>query len=150
MRSDLPGILRAARRQADLSQRELAKLAGVGAATVARLEMGSGTTATVAVLDRMLEAAGCRLLVVDAAGAAVHPLPGGPRDRGGRRYPAHLDVRRVVDGWGWWFTGYMTTFGPYPDFSFDLARHKRDCRRRMGEQALNGEAASEAASPCGP
>ncbi len=58
--------LRAARRRAGLSQRELAARAGTSASAVARYETGA-VEPTVAVLERLLRACGHRLdLVADA------------------------------------------------------------------------------------
>ena len=95
--SMVPLILRAARRQADLSQRELATLSGVPASTIAAVETGRDVRVTV--FDRLLTLCGWELCVLDSGGHRVDALTdNGPRDRAGRRYPAHLDVRRVGQG----------------------------------------------------
>ena len=94
---DTGGHLARVRRLADLSQRELAEVVGVGQASIARWESG-GTSITVAMLARVLGLAGLRLEVVDDSGAAVHPVPADSvRDNAGRRFPAHLDVARPGD-----------------------------------------------------
>ncbi|MEO7447983.1 MAG: helix-turn-helix transcriptional regulator [Humibacillus sp.] len=81
-----------ARRIADLSQRELAHRIGVAPATVARLESGTGLP-SLALLVRVLAAAGLSLGALDAVGARVEPVPVDlVRDNQGRRFPAHLDV----------------------------------------------------------
>jgi HTH-type transcriptional regulator/antitoxin HipB len=63
---DAPGLLRRARRVADLSQRDLAARAGVSANTVARVELGAG--ASFATMVRLFSAAGMRLVVQDQSG----------------------------------------------------------------------------------
>jgi HTH-type transcriptional regulator/antitoxin HipB len=89
---DTGGHLARARRLADLSQRELADVVGVGQASVARWESG-GTSITVAMLARILGLAGLRLEVVAEDGEIAVPVPADVvRDNAGRRFPAHLDV----------------------------------------------------------
>jgi HTH-type transcriptional regulator/antitoxin HipB len=80
------------RRLADLSQRELAARVGLSPASVARVESGSGLP-SLTTLCRIVEVAGLRLAVLDAAGHEVVPVPDDTvRDNQGRRFPAHLDV----------------------------------------------------------
>lgn len=82
-----------ARRRADLSQRELAALAGVSPSQVAALESGA-RRASADLLDRLLGLAGLRLAVLDEEGNEVEPVDVAVvRDRAGRRLPAHLDVQ---------------------------------------------------------
>lgn len=88
---DVSGFVRRARRLADLSQRELAAHIGRDQATVSRIEGGSGVS--LRTFEEILAAAGLRLAVVDATGAAVSPMPHDVfRDGARRRQPAHLDV----------------------------------------------------------
>lgn len=93
------------RRRADLSQRELAKLSGVPAGTIARIESGNAHDARFRTVERLVTAAGGAIRV-GCAKNQEPPLPAIPhaglRDEAGRRYPAHLDVRRVVTGRDWW------------------------------------------------
>ena len=84
---DTAGLVRRARRMADISQRELAEKCGLSKATVGRLEVGSPVATHV--LVRILAEAGLRLQVVDLAGRPVEPMrPDAVRDRGGRLLPA--------------------------------------------------------------
>src|SRR4051794_12058442 len=95
---DLPGTLRRIRRLADMSQRELGQACGVSQAVVAQAESGRrdlkvGTLAAAAAL------AGLRLTLVNGDDVEVQPMsPEGVRDRGRRRFPAHLDTRRAGAG----------------------------------------------------
>lgn len=89
---DTGGHLARARRLADLSQRELADVLGVGQASIARWEAG-GASISVAMLARILGLAGLRLEVVNEDGEIAAPVPADAvRDNAGRRFPAHLDV----------------------------------------------------------
>ncbi len=122
-RVDLGGSLRALRRRADLSQRELADLAGVPQATLARIESGRSGDVRFRTVERLVRAAGGRVaigipgdhtcddhtcdrtsgqpsyLAGDDRVPEVVPVPGVPhdglRDEAGRRYPAHLDAWEV-------------------------------------------------------
>jgi transcriptional regulator with XRE-family HTH domain len=76
-----PGrLLRAARRRAGLSQRELARRAGTAQSVVARIERGQ-TSPAAETLDRLLHAAGFRLSVelVARTEPASHMLADVPR-----------------------------------------------------------------------
>jgi HTH-type transcriptional regulator/antitoxin HipB len=84
-----------ARRIADLSQRELAERLGVARSVVGRMETGE-VAPTAEMLSAVLALGGLRLVVVDANGVLVDPVPADvARDNAGRRYPAHLDVNPV-------------------------------------------------------
>lgn len=127
--------LRAARRRADLSQRELAARAGVSQACVARIEH-SPELAKVEHLAQLLAAAGLHLGVFDSDGTLVEPedeADAGRRDLGHRRYPAHLDVRSGSDGW--WADYWPMYLGQTPAYTFDRKRSTRDWRRRGGWSA---------------
>ncbi len=63
-------LLVAARRQARLTQRELARRAGTAQSVVARIESGK-TSPTIDTLQRLLAAAGCTLQL----GVATAPAP---------------------------------------------------------------------------
>lgn len=89
---DVPGLVRRIRRAADLSQRELADRLGLSKSTIAAIEAGTRDI-RVAVLSAAAEAAGMRLALLDQQGREVTAMhPGAVRDRGGRRFPAHLDT----------------------------------------------------------
>ena len=88
---DLCGLLRRIRRQADLSQRQLAVELHVSKSTVAAAEAGRvGMDARLLAVAAGL--AGLRLAVVDQDGTDVRGMDSAAaRDQGGRRFPAHLD-----------------------------------------------------------
>jgi glycine hydroxymethyltransferase len=138
----LPGdLVRQARRSADLSQRELARRASVPQSTIGRIESGEATCARWATVVGLLRAAGC-CLRLDAGRDVVGNDRDGERDRAGRRYPAHLDVRPVTRFGTWWGDWQLLStlvekawyLSPRqrPEHTFDLARWRRDERRRGG------------------
>lgn len=94
---DVGGLLAQVRRHADLSQRELAQLAGMSQSSVAGYESG-GQVPRLQALLRLLGAAGLRLAVLDGEGAEVRPFDSrAARDNAGRRFPAHLDAAHPDD-----------------------------------------------------
>ncbi|MEO6513028.1 MAG: helix-turn-helix transcriptional regulator [Nocardioides sp.] len=109
----VPGLVRRIRRILDVSQRGLAALIGVSQSVVARWETGR-TSPRVSAMQQLLRLARLGGTVHDTrTGVAVEPMrDDGARDRGGRRYPAHVDL--TVTGWyvprgldctadpGWW------------------------------------------------
>ncbi len=89
---DLCAALRRIRRAADLSQRELAGAAALSVSAVAHAEAGTRDL-PVSALVRAAALAGLRLALLDGAGMEVRGMhPDAVRDRGGRRFPAHLDT----------------------------------------------------------
>ena len=89
---DVAGLLRRIRRTVDLSQRELAARLHVSKSAVAAFESGTRPV-DVRLLAAAAALAGLRLALIDDAGAEVRGMhPDGVRDRGGRRFPAHLDT----------------------------------------------------------
>lgn len=94
----ITGLLRRIRRILDVSQRGLAAVLGVSQSVVARWETGR-TSPRASVLLHLLKLAGLRARVHDEeSGEQVDPMrDDGARDRGGRRFPAHVDLRVV--GW---------------------------------------------------
>ncbi len=128
---DLGGIVRRGRRSADLSQRELAERAGVAPSTVARVEADGRPRFSLDALGTVLQALDLRLAVLDTDGTEVRPMtPAAVRDRGRRRYPAHLDVRLVGTHSGWWGDACWSWAPGYhpgrPTHTFDLSRRQRD------------------------
>ncbi|MEV4661222.1 helix-turn-helix transcriptional regulator [Micromonospora echinofusca] len=146
--------LRALRRRADLSQRELARRSGVPKSTVARIEADPGVDPRLRTVERLVRAAGGELAVgvrtadqrttADGPGAvaALGPVPHDERrDEGGRRYPAHLDVREVRTlkdwpgaWWGHWYVPPEQWPMRVPERTYDLHRGRRD-ERRVRERA---------------
>ncbi|GEM_PF-3272901 len=137
----LGNLLRSLRHGADLSQRELADLAAVPHATLARIESGATGDPRLRTVERLIDAAGGALLVVDAvAGVVVPPYPDDDlRDEGDRHFPAHLDVRPVHEAkdwsgawWAHWYDLEKSHWpGRVPDHTYDM-RRRRDWRRAGG------------------
>ena len=109
--------------------------------TIGRIESGEATCARWATVVGLLHAAGC-CLRLDAGRDVVGNDRDGERDRAGRRYPAHLDVRPVTRFGTWWGDWQLLStlvekawyLSPRqrPEHTFDLARWRRDERRRGG------------------
>lgn len=120
----LADYVTALRRRADLSQRELAALAGVPASTVARLESGATTDPRLSTMAKLAAAAGHRLVIAADNDELLTPEPelrGRCRDLRGRRLPAHLDVAPAVEDWlrPWWLP-------KRGEFTFIRNRRRRD------------------------
>ncbi|MGH8893161.1 MAG: anthranilate synthase component I [Actinomycetes bacterium] len=136
-------LVRAVRRRGDLSQRELARAAGVSPRALAAIEAGETTHSSFLIIARLVNAAGCDVIAVDADGLRVPETVGGLLDRGNRFFPAHLDVRpveRFGDWWGDWpllstraRSIWDSAPRQRPEHTFDLSRWRRDGRLR--EQA---------------
>ena len=91
---DVGALLREARRDPGLSQRELARRAGTSQPTLARYEAGHAVP-TLATLERILASAGKRLhLVVEDS------LPAGSGPVGHRLHAQRNDVRRILHDHG--------------------------------------------------
>jgi transcriptional regulator with XRE-family HTH domain len=128
---DICGLVRRARRRADLSQRELAARAGVSASAVARAE--STGRVRLAALQQIFAATGLRLAVVDAtSSSAIAPMrPDAVRDKARRRLPAHLDPAPL-----WWKhlihprQRYETMLLPRSMVRYLRIRSLRDLNRR--------------------
>lgn len=137
---DLAAAVRALRRRADASQRELAKRSGVPATTIGRIEAGTAQDPKFRTVERLVAAAGGAITIGGGppGGGPLTDPHDGLTDEAGRRYPAHLDVRRVAeakDWWGaWWASWYDLPRQRWPreapDHTFDLNRTQRDRRRQ--------------------
>jgi transcriptional regulator with XRE-family HTH domain len=127
----LASIVRRVRRTADLSQRELAQRVGVGRSTIAEIETGA-ITPSLAVLQRILDAAQYQLVAVDSAGHLVLPLEvwEGLTDGSGRRFPAHLDTILDPEFGEWWADGYGLA---RPPETFRRDRAVRDHERQLSQ-----------------
>jgi len=141
---DVPALLRAARRAADLSQRQLAERAGVPASSIGGIESGRRQV-TLGGAERLLGACGWRLVVVDTEGRPVTPPVDDRRDRGGRQYPAHLDVRETGPHGDWWGDRWPGVYGvpPRPVHTFHLHRGSRDWLRRQAAEDAPAQDPSE-------
>ncbi|MFE9190671.1 helix-turn-helix domain-containing protein [Micromonospora sp. NPDC007208] len=141
---DVGATLRDLRRRADLSQRELAEQSGVPKSTVARIEAGQGAGPAFRTVERLVRAAGGEVFLSlpgdpsrRVGGESPDAPDDEPRDEAGRRYPAHLDVRRVLTlkDWpgAWWAHSYTLPRRLWPirvpELTYDLDRARRDERR---------------------
>ncbi|MFC0526704.1 helix-turn-helix domain-containing protein [Phytohabitans kaempferiae] len=145
---ELGVALRALRRRADLSQRELAERAGLPKSTVTRIEAGLVTDPRFRTVERLVRAAGAALALGGGveSGDGVEAVPSEElRDRAERHYPAHLDVRPVEDltDWAgaWWAHWHRLPRAAWPleppEYTYDLSRTRRG-RRRHREWARRG------------
>lgn len=128
---DVPGLVMRVRRMRDLSQRELAALLGLDQSQVARIE-SSRRRVDLPLLAEILALAELRIVVLDPQNAEVVPVPHDVlRDNGGRRMPAHLDVRDLSD------PPMSTLVKPHTGRAGPRGwyhhRAMRDRRRAMGE-----------------
>jgi HTH-type transcriptional regulator/antitoxin HipB len=131
---DLPGLLRRVRREADLSQRELAERIGVSPAAIGHAEAGRRDLPA-GVLARAARLAGLRVALLDEGGREVTGMTADSvRDAAGRHYPAHLDPRNGDDGW--WYAGDRRP-RPTPWYTFDRARWLRDADREHSGTPLD-------------
>ncbi|MFC0004991.1 GNAT family N-acetyltransferase [Micromonospora siamensis] len=139
---DLAATLRALRRQADLSQRELAEKAGVPQSTVARIEAGRATDVRFRTVEQLVRAAAGRLTIALAGSAGTEPpdtrsLPlvphEGLRDAAGRQCPPHLDAREVREPRDWpgaWWAAWGNLPPPLWPLPLPAATYRRDRRER--------------------
>jgi transcriptional regulator with XRE-family HTH domain len=127
--AELPysGLVRKARRLADMSQREMARAAGVSQAAISKIE-ADALTPSIDLLLRVLGAAKLRLVVVDDEGHVVEPMKDwqDTEDGAGRRYPSHLDIILDPKPGEWWADQYGLTAPPE---TFRRDRVVRDMQR---------------------
>jgi transcriptional regulator with XRE-family HTH domain len=134
----IAGLLRQARRRCGMSQRDVARRAGVSPATVGRAESGT-IMPSLDVLQRLLDATGLYLVVVDPDGRVIQPLEVFPlaRDAAGRRYPAHLDL--IIDPeYGEWWGDRFGLPRPPQTFYRDPGRVARDQQEHYDYRAGRG------------
>lgn len=115
----------------DLSQRQLARLVGVSASMVGRIEAGTAVP-SVALLQRLLAAAQLELVAIDADGRRVLPMGESDdvRDGADRRYPSHLDTILDPKQGEWW--GDLFGLARPPE-TFYRDRRRRDVARRYSQ-----------------
>ncbi|SCG65775.1 helix-turn-helix transcriptional regulator [Micromonospora humi] len=125
------GIVRAVRRRAHASQRELARFARVHPTTVGRIEAGA-LAPSLTMLSRLVGTAGFRLVVVDESGTVLKPMRDRAdlRDGAERRYPSHLDVVVDPQPGEWWADIYGLA---RPPETFYRDRAVRDALRRRSQ-----------------
>ncbi|RZT82276.1 acetyltransferase (GNAT) family protein [Micromonospora violae] len=149
---DLGRALRALRRWADLSQRQLAEKSGVPQPTLARIESGRAVDPRFRTVERLVRAAGGQLTIgipgPTSGAVELTPVPHDDmRDVAGRRYPAHLDVWPVHEprDWpgAWWAEWYRLPPHryplPLPPAAYELNRRYRDNRRWGAEVQRNAQ-----------
>lgn len=140
----LAGMLRRARRVADMSQREMAAAAAIAKSTLGAAEAGARDLPVGALL-RVLAVAGLRLALVGEDGAQVPPMSDEAiRDLGRRRFPAHLDPRYSDEGW---WHGPERYSRRQPWYTFDLSRGSRDDDRRRRGVPVDHQAPRAGDSP---
>ncbi|MFY1578776.1 helix-turn-helix domain-containing protein [Verrucosispora sp. WMMD703] len=127
----IAGLVRRARRIVGLSQLRMARFAKVSPSTVARVEAGS-LTPSLAVLERLLAAAGLYLVAVDQEGRVVLPMEvwDDTRDGADRRYPAHLNTILDPEPGEWWADIYGLA---RPPETYHRSRADREARRRRSQ-----------------
>jgi transcriptional regulator with XRE-family HTH domain len=125
---DVARLIRAARRARKVSQRELAELAGLPRATIGRIEAGRVEPRLRTVVE-LLAALGYELVIADRHNRMLEldDEHDRLRDRGGRRFPAHLkafktpdyfDINRS-DWWGWDRISWPFGVGePPPEYTY--------------------------------
>jgi transcriptional regulator with XRE-family HTH domain len=118
-------LLRPMRAHAKLSQRELARRAGVPLSTVAGAEGTGGSAPSWVSMVRVAAACGC---VISVSSADQDDIPLGPwqfdgvRDQGARHLPAHLDVWQLGRAPEWSSFHKYSCYAnpPSPTFSFQM------------------------------
>jgi transcriptional regulator with XRE-family HTH domain len=125
------GLLRRARRIADLSQRELADAAKVCQSTVARIESGERAP-SLSMMQRLIAPAGLYLVVVDGDGRIVLPMRECEEtlDGANRHYPSHLDTILDPRPGEWWGDEYGLA---RPPETFHRNRRYRDYQRALSQ-----------------
>lgn len=136
-------LLRTARHLSGLSQRELARRASLRPATVAAIETGESDPRW-STVTRLLEHAGCALQLVHRGSHPAGELPfEHARDRGGRHWPAHVDV---FDAAGWQDTRVRDRkVGPPPSHRFRRSAAARATQRERDDAAPPSRAPVECA-----
>jgi DNA-binding XRE family transcriptional regulator len=125
------GLVRRARRIADLSQRQMARLAHVAPSTVGKVEAGV-LTPSLDLFQRLIATAGLFLAVVDQDSRVIVPMQdrADAMDGAERRYPSHLDTILDPRPGEWWADVYGLA---RPPETFHRDRRYRDDQRRRSQ-----------------
>ena len=109
----------------------MSRIAKVAPSTIGRVEAGA-LTPSLAVLERLLGAAGLHLVVVDQYGRVIQPMADreDTHDGAGRRYPAHLDTILDPEPGEWWADIYGLA---RPPETLHRNRAVRDGMRRRSQ-----------------
>ncbi len=131
----LAHLIRFARRDMDLSQRELAGWSGVPKSTIADIEAEHGQVA-MATVATLLSTLGYRIQILDRAGQEISLFYLEWRhDCAGRLFPAHLDLipkpPAVLRTQSW--LRQMRGMPPPSRWTYHLKRDRRDLRRTVGD-----------------
>jgi transcriptional regulator with XRE-family HTH domain len=132
--------VRAARRTRRLSQRELAERAEVPVSTIGRIE-AERTTPRIDTFVKLIASIGYEVVLVDQQLRMLRldPAHDRLRDRGARRFPAHLRFDRTpsYDEGGWWGWERIAwpSHGEYvPEFTY---WRRRPAPRTVGDPAAS-------------
>ncbi|WCN81018.1 helix-turn-helix domain-containing protein [Micromonospora sp. LH3U1] len=130
-RFPIAGLVRRARRIKGLGQRQMARFAKVSPSTVGKVEAGD-MTPSLAVLERLLAAAGLYLTVVDQEGRVIQPMADREdvHDGAFRRYPSHLDTILDPEQGEWWGDIYGLA---RPPETYHRSSADREARRRRSQ-----------------
>lgn len=133
-RQTLPGLVRAIRRRADMSQRELAKAVYLARSTVAKLETGDNAPSLDTLL-RLLAVANLVMVVTDREGNIVSPMRvwDETRDGGDKMFPAHLDLILNPKSGDWWGDSYGLS---RPPETYHRERAYRDAKRALSQWSV--------------
>jgi transcriptional regulator with XRE-family HTH domain len=142
------GLVRRARRLADLSQRQMARLAKVAASTVGKVESGT-MRPSLELFERLIATAGLYLIVVDQDGRVVMPMIDrtDTRDGAERRYPSHLDTILDPEEGEWWADVYGLA---RPPETYYRDRRRRDHLRGLSQWEVRGATSSGEPVPADP
>lgn len=139
------GLVRAARRRADLSQRAFAEKVGVHHGTIAKIEAGERLP-SLGLFVRLMAAAGLRLVVIDEGKRQVQPMEDydDVRNLAGRRFPTHQDLIFDPDPGEWWGDCYGLA---RPPETFHRSKALRDAQRRRSRWEVRVKQLRGAPSP---
>ena len=141
--ADAAGCLRVLRASRDVSQRDLARSAGVSKSVLARIESQSAPEAVKGWL-RNLDALGLCVPVALQRETDTLVRPPAQRDAAGRLFPAHAVAQRPLMAPSWWYVrhgGWLPSTEP-PEWFWRRAYPWED------SQARNAASTTSLASAC--